>query len=230
MKNLLLVILFGIFSFHSFSVLAWDTPSTRFTLKQSENNTALQYNWKTLYQWSHNIQNNPFVWDEGCDALSEKRKENMDRQKAWESLWQQGQKSCLKENYFKTISVERVAESRFYTIKKLGYEWIENMFLFDSKTQRLHKKINGANWMDSITRIEVGNTGIYIQYSGGRWNSGWLVLIRWSTNKWVSLFSNTDDSENITMKSFELMLNRKVKVIYTKWGNSEVFEKIISIK
>ena len=114
MKNLFLAILFGIFSFHSFSVFAWDTPSTKFTLKQSENNTVLRYNWKTLYQWSHNIQNNPFVWDEGCDELfwkfsSQDREKPIDPKKTkqydWESLWLAWQKSCLKKYYFRSISV-----------------------------------------------------------------------------------------------------------------------------
>ncbi len=237
MKKLLLIILFWVFSLYSFSAFAWETPSANFTLKQSENNTTLQYKGKTLYQWSHISKTNPFIWDEGCEVLFLKfseitsfSKNNIEKQKAWESLWSEKQKACLKDNYLKTISIEKPINNRFYVIKRLGYEWIVDIFLFDSKTQKLHKKINGAIWMDSISRIEIGKAGIYIQYSGARWNSGWLVLINGSNNKGVSLFSNTDDTNFITMKSFELMSNKRVKIIYSQWDNGEELEKIITLK
>lgn len=117
---------------------SWTGP----ILSHTEDETTLSYNGKILKTWSHTPPNKiPFIWDEGCELLSQKLQstpsdiKNMDgeKQKAWESLTETGKKSCIKENLTRSLRTESTNDSRFISVLQSRYEGYSRT-LIDAET------------------------------------------------------------------------------------------------
>ncbi len=203
-----------------------------YTLNQSDDNTNIVYNNKTIYSFSHKSDKLPFIWDEWCDLLTNKFLEVWNewvwdwKQKIWESLSKDEQKQCLKQNYYKNVSIELIS-SGFFTINRAKYESVEK-YLYDWWNDKIYKLSISA---DQIGKIEKWLSWIYIYWKWNRWNDWWVLYI---TNEWVQkiLFRNTDldTSEDgyIEVYDFELMVNKKIKIYY-KWKSLKLMEKIIEL-
>jgi hypothetical protein len=225
---------------------------TGFSISQTDQETNLVYSGAVIKTWS-NIppKDNPFIWDEWCDALSNTlnnlpptyiikepsrkiaedsgiqstsleispQKEldtKGDKIRAWESLWANGQRNCMKENYLRTITTEESPKLWFYIIKKLWYEWADK-FLFDSTNMKVYDL--PIDW--TVKRIEIGTSGIYVLAKDGRWNDGWVLFIKTSDGATEKLFWNNDDDTPITVNDFELLANKQIRITYSEWSTDK---------
>ncbi|MFK7780571.1 MAG: hypothetical protein QM490_05565 [Candidatus Gracilibacteria bacterium] len=204
-----------------------------FILKQNMDNSILIYNGNEIYSWLHTSKIIPFIWDEGCDKLTEELIEvgnnGIDnwKQNIWESLGESERQKCLKENYYKTLSISKIDEI-FYTINKGGYESIYKI-LFESQNNKIYQI--GVS-LDEIFRIENGKSGIFILFKGWRGNDGGVLFVDKINDNQKILFRNTDnliaDDDYREIVDFELMTDKQVKIFY-KGKNLEKMEKIVKL-
>lgn len=101
------------------------------------------------------------------------------------------------------------------------YEW-HSTYLIDISNQKIFDIPN--KWDIFVNKVESWKSWTYILYEW-RWSGSWLIFIdNWWSIK--TLFEWSNDSETvslnyITIYDFELMLNKKVKLLYRKWGKNE---------
>lgn len=204
-----------------------------FTLEQSEKHSTLKYNWEIIKLLFHNSKTIPFIWDEWCNELSNLLIESIDKsewwkQKIWENLWEQWQKNCMKENFYKTLIVKKTDNSDFFLIIKQNYETRQTL-LYNIKT----KKLLNLSWIDNIKKIESWKNWIYFIYESFRWCSWGLKAI--INNKKIDLFKNNCDVDlnNIPKDyqkiiNYELLINKEIKVIF-EWSNFNENEKTLNL-
>ena len=194
-----------------------------FILKQTLEQSNLEYQWKTVKTWSHYSEKNPFIDIEWCNKLTKIILDNnydyRNREDSWWKLSSTEQEECIAEHYNKSVEVKKTPHSRFFSIYKYFYEWAD-VSLFDSENLRIYE---WSFWY-SITKIEEWASGFFIQYFHPLWDWGWLKLLE---SNWTvtDLIENNCDGANTIVErvdcysitDFELMINKQVKVFYTNW-------------
>jgi hypothetical protein len=139
-----------------------------FLLVQTEDETTLTYNGKTVKAWSHTSEEVPFVWDEACTAffnkldtvLGTERAKNVNwKQIAWEEFGQDEQKKCLKEFLGNNGIYIQSLDDRFYKIVKSSYAWW-HIWVYDTETGNMHEFQNDEKTWNIIESVEVTASGI----------------------------------------------------------------------
>jgi len=157
-----------------------------FTLSQTDDETILVYNGKTIKSWSHTPPEKvPFIWDEACvdffesmDMVSpEEREKNSNwKQAVWDALTEKEKKDCIKDSYSTRIHTESIENSRFYRIFQSWYEWY-NSWIFDTQTWNIQELPQEAD----IVKIEFSSQEVSININNERWELKWYKIIYDST-------------------------------------------------
>ena len=109
--------------------------------------------------------------------------------------------------------------------KELGFPTGSIIF---NKLNKNYYFLNYHYWYKS--KFLLWENGIYFIV----WWQNWYSDLRMITNKWkdISLFKWKEDNwkETIEVYDYELLLNKKIKVFYTKWLIKEKKEKIINLE
>jgi hypothetical protein len=203
-----------------------------FSLIQTNDNTNIVYNEKTIYTFSHKSDKIPFIWDEWCDILTEKLKKVWNnwtwdwKQEIWNWMTKEEQKKCIKDNYYNKVSV--TSEAWYFLINVKKYSLVSKI-LFDSES---NKTVFLEISADQIIKIEKWLSWIYIIWKSNLWNVGWVLYINNDSVQKI-LFRNTDLETNqdwyVDIYDFELLTGKRISIKY-KWKNLELMEKIISIQ
>lgn len=186
------------------------TNTTNFQIIQTDLKTSLVFNGKAVKEWSHVSSKNPFVWDEWCDRfthlLNSLPTENWwlsaeKKQKAWESLSQNEQELCIKENLANAIKWTDIGEN-FYEIKRFFYEWSEG-WLFDTE----NKILLDWFWNGKIKKI----------YSNLRFV--WFVIEQpyWDTWDTITIYSRKLGK---VIKNWNIDWTEQISVINIEFTNS----------
>lgn len=135
-----------------------------FSLKQDENYTYLYYNWNNVYYWDHVSKLMPFIWDEACDELFSVMQNTLPenqiwdwKQKIWEEMSISSQKSCIKSNLFKSISVIKIDWTNYYIIERKKYENKADNFIFDILNNKVFLSNRDLNDFDNILKMYYSN-------------------------------------------------------------------------
>lgn len=198
-------------------------------LEQSDEKTYLTHHGIITYIWEHKSKTNPFIWDEACSVVWEiyTIKWTDNRQWIWDNLSNDEQEKCLKEYYWKNISVSETINKDFIKFHKQWYEYWET-YLLDINS---HHVIDLNSWTE-VYKVIKNEYGTFILH-GASWY--WTAEIIFNNGeKNIVLFENNNDiwdindSEYRQITSF-LIIDNKIEIEYIgQYGNSKI--KIINLE
>jgi hypothetical protein len=206
-----------------------------FQLRQSADDTSVEYKWKVISIWSHTVEKNPFVAD-ACDAWQEARQtifKTYDAAKsreynshelgeaAWQSLSAETKKSCLRDD-LGSVTVSALNTPRFFKIVRPLWSWAEHS-LFDTQTGVTYPH---KVW---IEKVEIGKNGIYLLYATwpGLRHIGIIRPSGTLERIWEGGTGAITDYKSAT--DFEILDNQQIKVIYTEQSGVKMSEVISTL-